>query len=314
MSGLTIICSDGGLRAGFIAGALSELIKKFPKEIAEAETIAATSASVGCVFYFLSHHEHHPARALWTKALAAPEFSPGKWWNAVFGGKPLYDIDYMVDHIIRCCYPLNVDNIKNTHYSIYFPVLNYETMQVEYFTNRPEIPFVRKTGAVPLHDIRTHDPYELIRASNAVPMLYDKVVRIDGQDFLDAGQIEPYALDIPTAGGKKILIATRYKSSWKESLNYFIGGYLWAYVLPLVRKLGLKKEIYLGVARKPQRYAALGRAVDRLRRSGEIFVIVPSEHLHGRLHNDEVSLLWNFESGERWVQRNVKKLRRFLDK
>ena len=312
MKELTIVCSDGGLQGGFIAGALAELFEIFPTELGKTTSIAATSASVGGIFYLLSHGDDHPARAIWTSALASEQFLSGSFWESFWNGASNYDINYMVDVVFHSQNPLDFARIYSSKFGVYFSVLNYETLEVEYFTNRPEVPLVRAGRKLKLHDIRDFDLYEIIKATNAAPILYDRAVRLNGADFLDAGQIEPYFFDAPPSQAKKILIATKSDSRLLDTVRYFFAGLLWAYVIPLFRKPNLKRDVYLAVMKKPFHYSALAKRVAASVASGDTLVITPHRKLSGSLDNSERGLGRNFDIGAEWVQTNRDRIAEFL--
>jgi predicted patatin/cPLA2 family phospholipase len=311
LSDLTIICGDGGLQGGFIAGAFSELIARFPAHVCGAASFLSVSASVGGLFYYLSHGENHPGSHIWTKELASREFSSGKTLAALFERRPVYDIDYMVDVIFRQRNPLDVEKIKAAPQAVYVPILNYDTLEVEYFTNRPERPIVRDGLSVRTRDLREYDVYDLIRASNAAPVLYDKVVYLGGRRYVDAGQLEPYAVDVP-AHGKKLLIVNRYDASWLDVIKYGAAGFSWANIAPLFDRRNLRREIYAAIMYKPRIYNSLRAAAETLRHEGRLFLIKPSEKLRSRLKNGVEDLRFNFEAGRNCVRAQLAEIKDFV--
>ena len=91
---LALICGDGAIKAGFIAGAVTALLETFPDEISNVKTIAVFSASVGSMCYFLSHGLDHPGREIWLKALASKDFINYDSVRSIYSKRPIYDIDY----------------------------------------------------------------------------------------------------------------------------------------------------------------------------------------------------------------------------
>ena len=59
MKRVSLICGDGGIRGGFIAGAMARLLEDFPNQIKNLQIATASSASIGSMLYYLSDKEKH---------------------------------------------------------------------------------------------------------------------------------------------------------------------------------------------------------------------------------------------------------------
>jgi predicted patatin/cPLA2 family phospholipase len=311
LDNFNIICSDGGLQGGFIAGALDQMLLDFPNIIERTKAITATSASVGTVSYFLSFGINHPGDKIWVEQLSDPKFSASSAWSAFISGRPIYDVDYLIDTVFHERFPLDIDAIHRSTMLALFPIFNLSSKNIEFFCNRS----ADDVGHFPqrvLRDFREYDYYDVMRAAKAVPILYDKKVKLGQTNYIDAGQFEPYTLDAPgTRGLKKILIATKYKSSFVDSVKYCVAGTACSAIAKCTNFLEFAPDVYQGIAKKPFVYSRLGQEVDALVKGGELLLVVPNKKLHSHTGNSISELKENYELGREWVIENAKYIDQF---
>lgn len=311
MDNFNIICSDGGLQGGFIAGALDQMLLDFPNIIKHTKAITATSASVGTVSYFLSFGINHPGDKIWVEQLSDPKFSASSVWSALISGRPIYDVDYLIDTVFHERFPLDIDAIHNSPMLALFPIFNLSNKSVEFFCNKTADEIQEFPQRI-LRDFREYDYYDVMRAAKAVPILYDKKVRLGQTDYIDAGQFEPYTLDAPgTHGLKKILIATKYKASFVESIKYCAAGVACSAIAKCTDFLEFTPEIYREIAKKPAVYAQLERKVDSLIERGDLLLVAPHKKLHSRTGNSTSELKENYDLGREWVMENANSIEQF---
>lgn len=86
----------------------------------------------------------------------------------------IVDIDYMVDDVVKKAKLLNVSRIRNSHTTLHTALTDYQTAQSVFVTNK---------------DLNV-DIFEAIRATSAMPILYNKKVRINGSDYIDGGLVD----------------------------------------------------------------------------------------------------------------------------
>jgi predicted patatin/cPLA2 family phospholipase len=310
---LALICGDGGIKGGFIAGAATALLSAFPDEMLNVKTIVASSASVGSMFYFLSHGLSHPGRKIWTEALAAKDFINYDSPLSMFSRRPIYDIDHLVYKIFKVDNPLNIDAIKKSTTEFYFPLQNYDTCEVEYFSNTGSGEFVRGDKIIKVHDFRQCDLYDLIKAASAAPFVYDKWMVINGKRYIDAATLEPFAIDLPTLRGKaKIVVVSKMDFRFRRNLYYYMSGWLWPIFVGPLKRTKFKRAVYLQYARKPFLMRRLDHEAEVLQAADDLIFIKPLRKLGANTDNSPGALRANFEHGENVVKQRLTEIREFL--
>lgn len=273
---IAIVAGDGGIRGGFIAGALSELYRFY--DLGDAELIAASSASVGGLLYHFSHGADHPAEHFWTKALIDPAFLDPIKLARFVKGQPVLNLDYLVDDAIRSEQPYALSEIFGTSQPYYFPVIDYDTRKTVFLTN------IETQGMNDWRcEIRRMDEnniYEYIKASKAAPILFDQVVEVDGGRYLDGGVREPFTLDLPGMESAKIILVVSSKY-WKfrRNISYYPLAAIW-YLRALAGERGrLKPWVYRALLNKHRVHMRLHKKVRRLEAEGRLFLLAPEQSL-----------------------------------
>lgn len=157
---LALILGGGGMSTSYIAGAL-EAIKKEHK--INPDIIIAASGSAGTASYFVSGQFTQGVKKLWLKEILNPHFISGK------GFLKTVDIDYLVDTIFKKKLPLHTEKIFESETLLAIPAVNAKTGTLKYFTNEEK-----------------RDWFEVLRAGKAIPIFYNKAVRIGGGFFHDS--------------------------------------------------------------------------------------------------------------------------------
>lgn len=153
-----IIVTGGGMRCAYSAGALTALAEEF--KLTEPHALAAESGGVGNAYYFLAK-QFSNARPAWTEHLADKE---------VVEHYTHLNVDYIVDTIFKKKIPLDLKAVSKTKIQYFFSVTDAKTGKTVYINNKS--PF---------------DPYEVMRAAKAVPIVYGKKVRLGLKKFIDGG-------------------------------------------------------------------------------------------------------------------------------
>ncbi|UCH62751.1 MAG: patatin family protein [Fidelibacterota bacterium] len=81
------------------------------------------------------------------------------------------DIDYLVDDVLKKHKALDVEKVKNAHSKLHIVLTDYLTGEAHVLTNKDE-------------DI---DIMEAIRATAAMPILYNRVIEVMGRGYIDGG-------------------------------------------------------------------------------------------------------------------------------
>ncbi len=208
-----IITSGGGMKCAYAAGALVALFKKL--NITEPDIFLSASGSVGAMFYYLSGQVDDIER-IWLRYVPSA--------NIVSLVPPKLNLDYVVDTILKQELPLDIEALKKTASKWIVPVTDLDTGQTLYINNDTWF-----------------DPYEVMRAAKAIPLLYGGAVRLGVHPYIDGG-ISANMADLVhqarKAGATKILIIS---NSTRPTLGtrMLLRGYS-AVARPVIRELILK--------------------------------------------------------------------------
>jgi predicted patatin/cPLA2 family phospholipase len=162
----------GGLRGVYSLGALAALEKAGLTD--SFDLVVGSSAGAINAAYFLAG-QAQDAIQLYTDYLSNRNFvNFARIWKIV-------DIDYMVDVVLKRVLPLDVDALRKSPSVLQVVLTDAETALPKVITNRDE----------------EYDFYEVIRATSALPSLYNKKVRVGLAAYIDGGFAE--ALPLPRA-------------------------------------------------------------------------------------------------------------------
>lgn len=197
---VAIITSGGGMKCAYAGGALVALARELG--IRHPDMFVAASGSVGSMFYYLSG-QYDAIQKAWTSLIPSPQFIR-------YTPFPSMRIDYLVDTIFKEYVPLNTTSLYETQTKYFVPVTDVETGLTNFISNDTWF-----------------DPYEVMRAAKAVPILYNGHVHLGGRSFLDGdfstslASLVQKAIDL---GAKRILCITNTDAPTK-----FEGAVLRAY-------------------------------------------------------------------------------------
>ena len=209
-----LIVSGGGMSCGFSAGALFALAKEY--NFIKPDIAIGGSGGAGNLAYFLTG-QYTAIKEIWTKHLLDQNFINFKRI------KKIMDIDYLVDVLLKKHNPLDIDKIINSSTKFLIPVTNIFTGKIKYFS-----------------DYSKYNIFNILKATKAVPVVYNKNVFINNNFYFDSpmsGSIALNTLKAIEMGAKKIIIIdngshkivsmfynlfvyTRSKNFRKEYRNY----------------------------------------------------------------------------------------------
>lgn len=158
---IALICDGGGMKCVYSAGVLAALAKEL--NFTDPDIVVGSSGSISFTYYISQQYDS--IENIWTNLLASKKFISFK---RLF---PIMDINYMVDIVFKKQDPLQTDKIINSKIKAFFNVTNYDTGESEYISNNGE-----------------SDMFEIMRASTAVPLIFNKIIEINGKKYID-GQI-----------------------------------------------------------------------------------------------------------------------------
>lgn len=180
---IAVICSGGGMRSAHGAGFLYALATKLG--ITSPDIMIGSSGDAGNVLYF-STGQYEGMKRIWTELLSTSKFiSPLRFWRVM-------NIDYLVDTVFKKQEPLDVQKLQNTSIHWFVPISDFDTGRTKYVTTTD-----------------TLDPFEVLRATTAVPIVFGKKISIAGERYID-GELGPILQDHVThalrQGAKRILV------------------------------------------------------------------------------------------------------------
>lgn len=162
-----IVMTGGGMRCVYAAGALHALATDL--QFTKPHVILGASGSAGNAAYYAAG-QFASLQHIWLDLLPNSPFIS-------FRRKQIMDVDYLIDDIFKKQDPLNVAALTKSDTQCLFPATNFQTGIPHYFTN---------------HD--GNDPFELLRASKAIPLIFNETVRLGTETYLD-GEIGTTRMD-----------------------------------------------------------------------------------------------------------------------
>ncbi|HWH07386.1 MAG TPA: hypothetical protein VNU47_02605 [Candidatus Paceibacterota bacterium] len=181
---VAIITSGGGMKCAYSAGALVTLAQKLG--ITSPDIFVAASGSTGSMFYYLTG-QYDDIKKAWTRYLPSKHFIS-------YGPVPSMKINYLIDTVSKEYLPLDTRRLEETKTRYLVPVTDQDSGETRFIGN--ELWF---------------NPYEVMRAATAIPILYNGHVRLGSRSYLDGDFSTGVATLIKKAidvGAKRILLIT----------------------------------------------------------------------------------------------------------
>jgi predicted patatin/cPLA2 family phospholipase len=170
---LALVLEGGGLRAGFVAGALMALMDLGLRNF---DIAVAVSASVPSLAYFLSG-QRTAIEKIWRHELTSEKVVAYRYLPlAVLSDSssyPVLNTGYLVDHVIRRKYPLNLDAL--------------ESCPTNFLMAATRVP----SGRLDFLRLGQDDLYRIFKACLAVPACAVGPVRVGKRKYLDGGIANP---------------------------------------------------------------------------------------------------------------------------
>ncbi|WP_253953886.1 patatin family protein [Schaalia sp. 19OD2882] len=285
---VALVFEGGGMRGAYTAAVLTALLAEgihFP----HVSGISAGS----------SHTMNYVSRDPWRAHASFVDVAgdercggPGYWLR----GQGLFNVDFLYDEVVRPGGPLPFDHA--TFHA------NPAQVQVGTFNaSRGEEVWFGKEDMSGVFDMA-----RCVRASSTLPFLMPPLV-IDGETYYD-GALGPnggIALDAPMRAGyrKFVLVLTRPRGYVKGPVRPALDAALAARFrhLPAVRE---------GVVRRPSRYNAALRTIERLEEQGRAWVFRPDSPNVRSTEMDVDKLEAAYRAGSAQIQREMPCLKAFL--
>ncbi|MEK9184471.1 MAG: hypothetical protein AAB892_01965 [Patescibacteria group bacterium] len=181
---IAIITSGGGMKCAYSAGALVALAKEL--KLTSPDIFVSASGSVGAMFYYLAG-QYDDIEKAWTRYLPSPQFIR-------YAPFPALRINYMVDTVLKQYLPLDVEKAEASKTKFLVPVTDIRSGDTRFIGNDLWL-----------------NPYEVMRAATAIPLLYNGHVNLGSHSYLD-GDFTTGIADLITAainaGAKRIVCIT----------------------------------------------------------------------------------------------------------
>ncbi len=204
-----IVLSGGGMQCVYQVGVLQALREKFSLS---PDILVGSSGSAGTVAYFCSG-QYDDIKHIWLDLLSTEMFiAPWRLWK-------IMDIDYLIDTVFKKTVPLRTRELAQTKIKYFISATDYQTGQIVYFTNGAE-----------------QYIFDILRASKAIPVAYNKKICIDGACYIDGyvgTTIEQSAQKAEDAGAE-IIIAVDNSTDNSPIRAFFLTVY--GYLHPALQK------------------------------------------------------------------------------
>ncbi|RLB19799.1 MAG: hypothetical protein DRG82_00170 [Deltaproteobacteria bacterium] len=244
MERLGLILEGGGLRAGFVAGAVMALMDL---GLSSFHTGLAVSASVPTLAYCASGQRKEMER-VWREELNSSRLVCYRNIAAASLGlsekRPILDIDYLVYDVFKKRYPLDMASLKKNPMKCLFAATDIHEEGLRFLSPEKE------------------DCYVVFNACLAVPGCYPKTVRVNGFECVDAGTINPLPVSTLFAQGiDKILgILSRPLNCESEPPSWLERTLFWRYFQKydwMLEKLWEAAEAYKEEVSRLERLASM---------------------------------------------------------
>lgn len=267
---MRLILEGGGSRAAYSAGVLHALARA--KVRAEA-VVGSSSGSMNAAFFAAGQTDM--LCHLWRDVVPFEGYISYRRLLTPWG-PPGLDIDRMIEEIVHKRV-LNVPRAVAGDPDLY-------VVSTEIVGDRGVARVVRPDE---------QNLGEWLRASHAIPVGYNRVVRIDGRDYVDGGVAAPVPFDVPLEGeykGPTVVILTRAMTTKKPPPNWWQQLFLRTVVPRQVSVLCLKQhELHDGL---------MQRLAEAKARGDVIVVDPPPEMTVVRVTNDSKRLAEGIRIGE----------------
>lgn len=291
---IAIVCGEGGVRGGYVAGVLAAL-QEHVLDLRDVDTLTAVSASVGSVLHLCTYGSVPLARHVWVDALACPRFICGTALDAVRNRTQGLNLHRMIEIFgEQGLY----DEYKSgrTHHHLHIPLLNVDRNEVEVWGN---------------DRIFSHDLDDVVYASKAAPVLVDDCVTMKGARYMDAGERMPFVLP-PDVKKFRTLVVLPYGPFNVSEARAYKGCGVMAVRQQQQGLRALPREVYQDVSDKPEVYNAAFAMLQNHVRDGSMMLACPvgrGEFDYGDVRG---SLTRSFDAGVAYVENNRDALEAFL--
>jgi len=265
MKKIGIVASEGGMSCAYSVGVILALVEKY--NLTEPYLVIGSSGSSGTLAYYVAK-QYRSIRNIWENLLPTRSFiSYVRFWR-------IMDIDYLIDTVFKKQDVLDVSEIRRSKIKFFITTTNAATGETVYFSNHDNV-----------------DIFEVLRASCAAPLVFNKLVKIDGGRYLDGAIGSPLDKNIQKAKNEGAEIIIAIDNADRSTLSN----------LPLKTYAFFKNK---GLSRKIKEYCAYSPGMH----DASVIIISPSQKLPiHTLDNNREDILKAISIGYKDAA-NIKKL------
>jgi len=184
-----LILEGGGLRAGFVAGAVMALMDY---GLVSFDMAMAVSASVPTLAY-CAGGQRQEMEQVWREELNTPRLICYRNIPVMSLGlsskRPILDIDYLVYDVFKKHYPVDLQSLKQNPMRCFFAATDVGKERLTFLS--PE----------------TEDCYRIFNACLAVPGCYSKTIKVNGAEYVDGGTVNPLPAEALLERGANTILA-----------------------------------------------------------------------------------------------------------
>lgn len=185
------------MTCSFSVGVINALVREYG--VTNPDLVIAASGSSGTMAYYIAG-QFDSITNIWTNLLPSKKFINNlRFWKII-------DIDYLIDEVFKKQDPLDIEKVNTSRIQFLIPATDVETGEVKYFSNR---------GG--------NDLFEAMRAAKAMPLAFNKKVRIQGRDYCDsplASAVQTHIAKVIELGATRILVIENAPLDWLTKLGF----------------------------------------------------------------------------------------------
>jgi predicted patatin/cPLA2 family phospholipase len=263
-----LVLEGGGLRGAFVAGVLAELERRRTLSFSH---IFATSAAAASAAYLVAGQIDR-ALAIWRdKTHGAQLISP----RHLLRGRSLMDIEGLVA-LFQGELPLDAGEVERSATALYVAVTNCSTGTADHVA------------------ATERNLFQLLKATMALPVVYGRVVNVEGVPYIDGGVADAIPLQPALAldPGRLIVVTTR-PSGYRKQRTPFVSDLL-------RHNYRSFPALWPALRNRWESYNRSVMKLEALERLGRVEVIRPSTALPAsRMTRDRGRIMETLELGRR---------------
>jgi predicted patatin/cPLA2 family phospholipase len=263
-----LVLEGGGLRGAFVAGALAELEASARLDLAQ---VFATSAAAASAAYLIAGQMDR-ALAIWRdRTHGAQLISP----RHLLRGRGLMDIEGLVE-VFRGELALDAERLERSSTSLFIAVTNCRTGKADHVA------------------ATERNLFQLLKATMALPVVYGRVVDVEGTPYIDGGVADaiPLGAALESEPSRVIVVCTR-PLGYRKKPTPLVGDWL-------RHNYRTFPELWPALRNRWESYNRCIVKLEALERLGRIEVIRPLEALPAsRMTRDRGRIVATLELGRK---------------